>query len=79
MVYNDVIECFQALGIVVEKDNFYIKDYIEDSVTYVTFIVELEQKFGVEITDEYLGTKALETMQDIVNMIECIKARELIL
>jgi acyl carrier protein len=66
-----IIQCFKNLGIIIEgNDNFLISDYIEDSVTYITFLTELEEMFDINIPDEYLLQGRLETFEDIKNMIE---------
>lgn len=68
---DKILECFKALGIIVEaEDNFELQEYIEDSVSFISFIVELESAFGIEITDEYLLPENLRTFDDIVCMIE---------
>jgi acyl carrier protein len=64
-------QCFVNIGIITEGgDNFLIADYVTDSVTYISLMVELEQMFGVEIPDDYLVQGRLETYQDVCNMVE---------
>jgi acyl carrier protein len=68
-----IIHCFKNLGVIVDgHDNFLIGDYIEDSLTYTSFLVELEQMFVIDIPDEYLAQGRLETFEDIKNMVESL-------
>ncbi|MHC1748511.1 MAG: phosphopantetheine-binding protein [Cellulosilyticaceae bacterium] len=72
MIKNEIIKCFNNLGIIVEdeNENFYIKDYIEDSLAFISFIIEIEQKFNIEISDEYLLADAMSTIDDVINMVK---------
>ena len=67
-----IVECMNHMGIVdFECDtNFRMDDYILDSIMFVSFIIELEQMFNIEIPDEYLIADRLQTFDDIYNMIE---------
>ena len=70
---DKISQCFQTLGIVIgDEENFEIQDYIEDSVSYISFIVELESAFGIEIPDDYLVPDRLKTYQDVVQMVESL-------
>lgn len=44
------------LGIMVDSidEDFDLRDSIQDSIQFISFIVELEQKFEIEIHDELL-------------------------
>lgn len=68
---KEIIKCMHNLGIIVddENDNFMLENYIEDSIAYISFIVELEQTFNIEIPDEYLVAGAMTTLADVCNMI----------
>ena len=73
-VKEKIVECMNHMGIVdFEEDaNFRVDDYILDSVMFVSFIIELEQMFDIEIPDEYLVADRLQTFDDIYNMIESV-------
>ena len=66
-----IMDCFKAIGIIVEEtdDNFRVDDYIQDSLTFISLIVELEDAFNIEIPDEYLAEGKLKTFDDIHNML----------
>lgn len=74
VIKEKIIECMSNMGIInYENDsNFKIEDYILDSIMFVSFIIELEQMFRIDIPDEYLITDRLQTFDDIYNMIELL-------
>jgi acyl carrier protein len=70
-VKERIRKCFANIGIIIENDsNFSISDYITESISYITLLIELEQEFEIDIPDDYLVQGRLETYQDICNMIE---------
>ncbi|RKI43017.1 hypothetical protein D7V86_00545 [bacterium D16-51] len=71
MLNENIVECFNNIGVLVDAnlENFTLSNYITDSLSFVSLIVELEEKFNIEIPDEYLSYDALETYADIENMI----------
>lgn len=73
-VKEKIVECMNNMGIVNFEDdtNFRVDEYILDSVMFVSFIIELEQMFDIEIPDEYLIADRLQTFDDIYNMIESV-------
>ncbi|MCL1884679.1 MAG: hypothetical protein FWF81_13130 [Defluviitaleaceae bacterium] len=58
LIHPRMIECFNNLGIIIDEyaDNFDIGDFISDSLAFVSFIIELENLFSIEIPDEYLSS-----------------------
>jgi acyl carrier protein len=74
LIQNGIIECMKNIGIFVdEAGNFEIQEYINDSITFLTFIVELEQKFGIEIPDNYLTMNELNTLADVSELISVLR------
>lgn len=72
MIKEEIINCFSNLGIIVddEENNFYLSEYLVDSVAFISFLVELEQKFNIEISDEYLIQGRIESFEDVINIVE---------
>ena len=66
-----ILNCLLELGIVFEQgeNNFELTDYIEDSLTFISFVSELENEFDIEIPDEYLLQGVLGTLNDLKNII----------
>lgn len=75
---QSVLECMRNLGIYVDDagDNLLIGDYIEDSVMFISFIVELEQTFDVQIPDDYLNPGKLSTLDEVCRLIQGLKISE---
>ena len=65
-----ILNCLLELGIVFEQEenNFELTDYIEDSLTFISFVSELENEFDIEIPDEYLLQGVLGTLNDLKNI-----------
>lgn len=65
--------CFENLGIFIERGvNFKLSDYIEDSLSFISLIVEIEERFGIEIEDKYLNMDILENFESVVSLIKHI-------
>lgn len=72
---ESVTQCLANVGVFVDaslKEDLFIVDYIEDSIVFISFIVELEEMFNFEMPDEYLVTGELETLDDFCNIINTI-------
>lgn len=75
---EDIINILSNIGIIIEnidKDSsIFLNEYIEDSIAFISFVVEIENVFGIEIPDEYLLFSEMETLSDVCNIINNIKA-----
>lgn len=75
-----VIQCLENVGVYINqdliKDDLFIVDYIEDSIVYISFIVELEEMFNFEMPDEYLVTGEMETINDFCSTINMILQKQ---
>jgi acyl carrier protein len=74
-IREKVIGCLEDLGIFADKsENFLLSDYIQDSMTYMMFLVGLEQAFGVDIPDEHLTSiiGPEQTLEDVCAMLETL-------
>jgi len=67
-----IVGCMKNIGLTVESDepDFDVNEYIKDSITFITFIVELETEFDIEIPDEYLMPARLNTISNITKIFE---------
>lgn len=59
------IECTQA-----EDEDLNLQEFIEDSFSFINFIVSIEEKFNVEIPDEYLSYETIQSMNGLLELIE---------
>ncbi|MBC8559264.1 acyl carrier protein [Fumia xinanensis] len=68
-----ITECFANIGFIVDPAiNFELSEYLEDSVSFIGLIVELENEFNIEIPDEYLTPDSMKTFEDVCNMVETL-------
>lgn len=68
-----IIRAINGAGTLIEKidNDIILKDVITDSLTFVSFFIEIEQEFDIEIPDEEYGEKLLE--YSIAELKELIK------
>lgn len=59
------IECTQT-----EDEDLNLQEFIEDSFSFINFIVSIEEKFNVEIPDEYLSYETIQSMNGLLELIE---------
>lgn len=73
-IEKKLLNCLKHVGIIVEEDELdMIEDFIEDSITFITLIVEIEQEFDIEIPDEFLSIERMATISSIKEMITAQK------
>lgn len=67
-----VIKCLNNVGIVIdsEADDVNINDYSVDSITFISFIVEIENELNIEIPDGYLYADILKSLNGFVGFVE---------
>ncbi|MCI9096914.1 MAG: acyl carrier protein [Lachnospiraceae bacterium] len=72
MIFNKIIKCMVEIGIIIEAslEGRFIDEDIDDSLTYISFIVEIEEEFNISIPDEYLQADIIETYDDVAEMIQ---------
>lgn len=70
-IIKGVDECLRNIGIFADEgfETKEISEYIEDSLSLIIFIVELEQYFKVEITDDDLSANSLNSFPGIIDII----------
>ncbi len=72
-IKKGIVTCCQNVGIMVACDNlsddFDIQEYIEDSVMFITLIIELENYFNIDIPDEYLLPETISSLGALTDMI----------
>ncbi len=80
MNFNDVREKLLAaldeIGIIIDstQEEFDLQEYITDSITFITFIVNIEKQLDIEVPDDMLLITKMhsfvaycETMLSVVN------------
>lgn len=52
----------EKLGYIIfddEQDDFAISDYVSDSITFIQFIIAIEEELGSELSDDFLDFEIL--------------------
>lgn len=71
----EILSTLEELGIIVEEDtsnDFSLYEYLSDSLMFISFIVALEDKLGIEIPDDYLSFEYLESINGFANLLDSI-------
>ena len=53
-----------------EGEDLNLQEFIEDSFSFINFIVSIEEKFNVEIPDEFLSYETIQSMNGLLELIE---------
>lgn len=70
-IRENIIECLKDIGIYVESgENLFLSEIIEDSIVFVSLLLEIEENFGIEFPDEVLIDTRIETLEDLYNIVE---------
>jgi len=70
---SEILDCLKNAGCIVDLTKLAetsIFDLIENSIMFVTFIVELEEHFEIEFPDEYLVPEKFSTLETVISSIE---------
>ena len=69
-----IFEILDENGIYIDFDEMEkdldLRDYLLDSLQYIYFVVELENKLGIELPDEILIYDFLSSINGFVNMVQ---------
>lgn len=71
-IKEEIVQALNNVGLfftIEELEVENIGELIPDSLTYISFIVELEQAFDIDIPDEYLLPERLSSLNGIVEII----------
>ena len=72
---NKIIEILNEEGIYIEYkgEDLDLREYIIDSLQYISFIVDIENLFGIEIPDEYLIYDSIASLHSFSNVVKMCK------
>ena len=72
-IENGLYEIFNEANLVeVDEDNSFMLSKEIDSIQLISIIVEIEEKFNIEIPDEYLVADFLYDFRHVANVVEDI-------
>ena len=72
-IKNDVIEVLNELGIETEdigENDVDLTEFIVESIMFISFIVELEDKLGIEIPEELLDINSIKSLNTFSIILE---------
>lgn len=74
----EIVEVLDDMGLVIDfcedKMDFDLREYIVDSLEFVSFIMEIEQHFEIEIPSELLIYDNIKSTVGFANMINEMRA-----
>lgn len=76
---NDIVfMCLQNVGVYAAEEDLELPmdSIIQESLTYVSFVVELEQVLGIEIPDEFLGGSSFNNLKEFIDAVSALIPRE---
>lgn len=73
-IRQKILELMSDIGYFIEDASIDvdIRDYIIDSIEFIGFIVQLEEKFNISFPDEYLMIDTLESLNGLANLLSSI-------
>lgn len=75
MKYREqIVQVLEEMGILVEKDEMDVnlQEFIVDSIQFITFIVNVEEKLNLTFPDEYLNYDSIETLAKFCDILQNI-------
>lgn len=85
MFKEDVLEILHDIGIYVEQIemDYKISDLIEDSLSFISFFIELESKYDVEFREDFFAETTYEMelteLEKVIKSLQDDKAGEVFL
>lgn len=71
-VYDNIIDILEDMGYLIfekDEDDFAVSDYVVDSLQFIDFIVRIEEKLEIELTDDFLQYDLLLSAKGFSNKI----------
>ena len=72
---KEMIALLRDEGIEIEYDgqDLDLREYIADSVQFITFIVDIESKFEIEIPDDYLLYDSISSLHSFAQIVRSLR------
>ncbi len=73
-IRKNIIEALETVGVLVDgsEEDVCLLDYDIESITFIAFIVELENRFCVQIPDKYFNMDLLLSLVSLCNLMELL-------
>ena len=71
MLNDKMLACLHSLGVYADDQDMDapLDTLIQDSITYVSFIVELENTLEIQIPDEFLSAASFDSLNALAQAI----------
>ena len=69
-----ILQCFINIGVVIDDSENYVdlKEYVSDSIQFVTAVVEIEREFSIEFPDDLLVFSVFDSLNGLVNIVDTL-------
>lgn len=70
-----IVKILDETGIFVPydyKDDIDLREYNIDSISFISFVVNVEEAFGISIPDEALLIDTLSSLNGFINMVDAL-------
>lgn len=69
-----LLECFLNIGVVIDakEPDIDLKEYILDSIQFISAIVEIERVFSIEFPDELLLYNVFDSLNGLIHIIDTL-------
>ena len=77
-IKKELINLLENVGLFIEYNNeeIDIREYGMDSLSYITFICDVEEFFGIEFPLEYLGLTETVSLDKLVDLVNSLTSKE---
>lgn len=77
-IKKELINLLENVGLFIEYNNeeIDIREYGMDSLSYITFICDVEEYFGIEFPLEYLGLTETVSLDKIVDLVNALTSKK---
>lgn len=71
IIKNKILICFKNIGVELEyfDETIPFSDVVNDSLTFISLMIEIENIFEKEVPPNYMTTDSFETLEDVYNMV----------
>ncbi|MBE6052536.1 MAG: acyl carrier protein [Clostridium sartagoforme] len=71
-VEERVLKSFERIGILIDDASLDIMEYIGDSLSFISSVMELEDEFQIRFPNDMLNYEVLGTVENLVNIIKTL-------
>ena len=72
IIEEKLAEIAEENGILVDDYDLNLIEYIPDSITFITFIATIEERFDIEMPDDFMLIETLGSIKELAMIIDDI-------